>query len=146
MIQMNGERQVSVPPDRLYSEMVDLTRLVHTLPDVSKVKSITEDQATFVVKPGLAFVKGELDTVVQRVQQDPPHSATLAISSKGVGTSSKVQATFHLEPAEGGTLLRWTADVLELGGLLKFVPSGLLKGAGKKVFDTWITGLEQQLT
>lgn len=145
MIQLSGERQVAVAPEKLFAEMGDLTRLVHTLPDVSKVKSISEDHANFVVKPGLSFVKGELDTVVQRVQHDPPRSATLAIASKGIGSSSKVQAAFELEPVDGGTLVRWRAEVQELGGLLKLVPSGLLKGAAQKVFDNWISGLEQRL-
>src|ERR1043166_7859701 len=109
MIQLNGERQVAVAPERLYPEMADLTRLVQTLPDVKTIKSVTEDQASFIVKPGLSFVKGELDTSVRRLTHEPPRQAALEIISKGIGTSSKVQASFLLEPRDGGTLLRWQA-------------------------------------
>jgi carbon monoxide dehydrogenase subunit G len=145
MIQLAGERQVAVTPDRLFAELGDLTRLIHTLPDVQKVKSVSEDQAAFVVKPGLSFVRGELDTVARRVDHDPPRRTALEITSKGIGSSSKLRAAFELESAGEGTLLRWQAEVLELGGLLKMVPAGLLKGAAQKVFDNWITTLEQRL-
>ena len=60
MIQLSGERQVAVAPDRLYPEMADLTRLVHTLRDVRTVKSVSEDQATgcLVGMMGRFSVKG----------------------------------------------------------------------------------------
>jgi carbon monoxide dehydrogenase subunit G len=145
MIQLAGERQMAISAERLYQELGDLSRLVQTLPDVQKVKSVSEDEAAFVVKPGLSFVKGELDTVARRVEHDPPRRAVLEIASKGIGSSSKVRAAFELEPAGEGTLLRWRAEVLELGGLLKMVPAGLLKGAGQKVVESWITNLEQRL-
>jgi uncharacterized protein len=145
MLQLSGERQVAVTPERLYPELADLTRLVQTLPDVSKVKAVSEDQASFVVKPGFSFVKGELDTAVQRVQHEPPRSASLSIASKGIGSSSKVLASFQLEPKDNGTLLRWQAEIQELGGLLKLVPSGLIRGAAQKVFENWISKVEGRL-
>ena len=36
---------------------------------------------------------------------------------------------------EGGSRVHWTVDITELGGLLKAIPQGLLKGAAQKVID-----------
>jgi carbon monoxide dehydrogenase subunit G len=145
MIQISGQRQFAVPPERLFAELSDMQKVISTLPDVKKVKSVSAEKAEIVVAPGLAFVKGELETVIEKTSQTPPSAAAISIQSKGIGSSSKVAASFHLEPQETGTLLRWQADVLELGGLLKLAPKGLLQGAGQKVIEGWLDQLAQRL-
>src|SRR5213075_2613850 len=96
MIQVSGQRQFAVPIVRLFAELSDLQKVIASLPEVKKVKSITPQRAEIVVSPGLTFGKGKLDTIVEKLSEDPPKSATLQIASKGIGSSSKVQASFHL--------------------------------------------------
>ena len=49
-----------------------------------------------------------------------------------------MEATLNLSDRESGTRVHWTADVKSLGGLLKMVPSGLIRGAAEKVInDAW---------
>jgi carbon monoxide dehydrogenase subunit G len=67
------------------------------------------------------------------------------LKSKGIGSSSEVETALTLTPHEQGTKIRWTADVKSLGGLLKMVPTGLIRGAANKVIeDTW-TGVTTKL-
>ncbi|MBL8821049.1 MAG: hypothetical protein JNJ77_00575 [Planctomycetia bacterium] len=146
MIQLQGEKRIAVPSEQLYSELADLQNLVKTLPDIKTVKEVKEDHAVVVVAPNLSFVKGELETTIDRTVATPPTHATLQVISKGIGTSMKVSASFNLSQVENETLLQWQAQVLELGGLLKLVPSGLLKGAANKVIEGWLTSLEQRLS
>lgn len=146
MIQLQGEKRIAVPCEQLYSELADLQNLVKTLPDIKTVKEVKEDHAIVVVAPSLSFVKGELETVIDRTVATPPSHATLQVASKGIGTSMKVSASFTLSQVESETLLQWQAQVLELGGLLKLVPTGLLKGAANKVIEGWLTSLEQRLS
>jgi carbon monoxide dehydrogenase subunit G len=146
MIQLTGERTFSAAIDRVYSELSDVGKVVRTFPDVKQVKEAAPERARIVVSPGLSFVKGELDATIDRISQDPPRSAVLFITSKGIGSSSKIQASFQLEARGEGTLLRWSAEVQELGGLLKLVPSGLLKGSAQKIIEGFLNGLEQQLS
>lgn len=144
MIQLMGSKHFALPKERLYPELADLTRLVQTLPDVKSVKEVREDAAVVVVAPGLSFIKGELETTIQRTETTPPQSATLQITSKGIGTTVKVLATFNLQSHENGTAMAWEASVTELGGLLKLVPVSLLKGAAQKVIEGWLTSLESR--
>jgi carbon monoxide dehydrogenase subunit G len=49
-----------------------------------------------------------------------------------------VEATIALAPDGTGTRVRWTAEIKTLGGLLKMVPAGLIRGAAQKVVnDAW---------
>lgn len=145
VIQINGDKSFAVLPDRLYPELADLTRLVQSLPDVKAVKQVSETEAQIIVAPGLSFIKGELDTTITRTAATPPTLASLSIASKGIGTTVKVEASFTLTPSDTGTDMTWQAQVLELGGLLKLVPTSLLKGAAQKVIDGWLNSLETRL-
>ena len=143
---MAGSKQFPVPIERLYPELADLTRLVQTLPDVKTVKEVSEEAAVIVVAPGLSFIKGELETTIQRTAASPPTTATLAIASKGIGTTVKVTASFTLTAIDAGSEMNWQAQVTELGGLLKLIPGSLLKGAAQKVIEGWLTSLVARLS
>lgn len=145
MIELNGSKQIGCPPDKLYAELSDVSRLVTTLPDVKTVKESSQDKAVIVVVPGFSFVKGELDTTITRSSAVPNSNVALTIHSKGIGTTLAVQASLTLTPIEAGTQLDWQASVTEIGGLLKLVPASLLKGAAQKVIDNWFTSLAQRL-
>ena len=41
--------------------------------------------------------------------------------------------------------MHWIAEVKELGGLLKMVPQGLIRGAAQKVLDDAWTAVEAKL-
>jgi carbon monoxide dehydrogenase subunit G len=91
-----------------------------------------------VLRPGFAFVRGTLDVTLQVVDAVAPASARLLLHSKGIGTSSDVEAALSLAAHGPGTRVHWAAEVKALGGLLKMVPAGLIRGAAEKVVgDAW---------
>jgi len=145
VIQISGQRHFAIPINLLFVELSDLQKVIASFPEAKKVKSVSADRAEIVVSPGLSFVKGDLDTVIEKQQQDPPRSATLLIASKGIGSSSKVQASFQLASQGDETDLTWKAEVVELTGLLKLAPKGLVQGSGQKVIESWLNNLEKRL-
>jgi len=145
MIQLQGSKTFALLADKLYPQLADLQLLVKTLPDVKTVKEASETHAVVVVAPGLSFVKGELETTMQRLSSTPPSQAELQVSSKGIGTTVKLLASFTLLPEGEGTCMNWQATIQEMGGLLKLVPASLIKGAAQKTIDGWLTSLEQRL-
>ena len=146
MIQFQGSKDYAVSAEKLFPELADLSRLVKTLPDVKTIKEVDESHALIIVAPSFSFVKGELETKIERTAAQPPVSATLLVSSKGIGTSVKVAASFVIASTETGCTLNWQAQVQEMGGLLKLVPTSLLQGAARKVIDGWLDGLQQTLS
>jgi carbon monoxide dehydrogenase subunit G len=91
-----------------------------------------------VLRPGFSFVRGTLDVTLHVVDAVEPSAARYAVASKGIGSSADVEATVALAPEGAGTRVRWTAEIKTLGGLLKMVPAGLIRGAAQKVVnDAW---------
>jgi carbon monoxide dehydrogenase subunit G len=145
MAQFEGDRDFRLGPDELFAKLTDARFLVRCIPDVDSVKSAEADHAELVLRPGLAFVRGTLEVMLRIVEAQPPTAARVLISSKGIGTSSEVEARLALAPHSDGTRVHWTAEILSLGGLLKMVPKGLIRGAAEKVLsDAW-TSVEQQI-
>jgi carbon monoxide dehydrogenase subunit G len=121
----------------LFERLSDTRFLVQCVPDVHEIKEQAREQAKFVLRPGFAFIRGSLD-VSMRVTEAASPTIRLVLTSKGIGTSSEVEAVLTLTALEAGTRVNWTAEVKSLGGLLKAVPRGLIRGAAQKVInDAW---------
>src|SRR5262249_27713859 len=133
-----GDKDLARNPAELYPKLSDARFLVQCIPGGEVMGEPEADRAVCKVKPALSFVTGSLEVTVQVIERVPDSSARLSLRSKGIGSSSDVEAALTLTPQDGGTRLHWAADVTRLGGLLKAVPSGLIRGAAQKIItDVW---------
>lgn len=138
MVRFEGEKDFAQPPADLWAKLSDAHFLVQCIPDVESVAEVEADRARMVLRPGFSFVRGTLEATLQVVDKVAPISARYLIANKGIGSSADVEAKITLAPQGPGTRVHWTAEVEALGGLLKMVPSGLIRGAAQKVInDTW---------
>jgi carbon monoxide dehydrogenase subunit G len=138
MVRFEGDRDFRQAPEELFARLTDARFLAQCIPDVESVTEQEADRAALVLRPGFSFVRGTLEVTLRVVEAVAPTSARLLLTSKGIGTSSEVEATLALAPHGTGTRVHWTAEVKSLGGLLKMVPSGLVRGAAEKVVgDAW---------
>ena len=138
MVRFEGEKDFSLTPSALWTKLTDARFLVQCLPDVESVTEQQADRAVLVLRPGFSFVRGTLDVTLRVVDAVSPSAARYLIESKGIGSSADVEATVALTPEGAGTRVRWTAEVKTLGGLLKMVPAGLIRGAAQRVVnDAW---------
>jgi uncharacterized protein len=138
MTRFEGDRDFTQGPADLFAKLTDARFLATCLPDVEKVVEQETDRAVLTLRPGLSFARGTLEMTLQVVEKTPPSAARMLLTSKGVGSSSKVEASLALAPHDAGTRVHWVAEVKELGGLLKMVPQGLIRGAAEKVLnDAW---------
>src|SRR5262245_55756534 len=133
MLQFEGDRDFAKAPAELWAKLNDARFLVRCIPGVEGVTTSEADRAVCTLRPGFAFVRGTLEVTLKVVEATPEKSLRLSVLSKGVGTSSDVEAVLTFEPRENGTHLHWRAEVKSLGGLLKAVPTGLVRGAAQKV-------------
>jgi carbon monoxide dehydrogenase subunit G len=96
------------------------------------------DRAVCVLRPGFAFVRGTLELTLRIADRVPAASTRVLVHSKGIGTTSAVEAILNVAARDTGSRVQWTADIKELGGLLKAVPQGLIKASAQKVIaDAW---------
>lgn len=138
MLRFEGDRDFARPPAEVWAKLTDPQFLVTCIPDVQTVKSTGPDHADLVLRPGFSFVRGTLDVNLKIVDTVAPSSAKVRILGKGIGSSSDVESALALAPQGDGTRVHWTVEIKELGGLLKMVPAGLIRGAAEKVVnDAW---------
>jgi carbon monoxide dehydrogenase subunit G len=138
MLHFEGSKDLPQPAAEVWGKLRDARFLVQCIPGVESVAESEPDRAGCTIRPGFAFVRGTLELTLQVADVEPGKTARLQLHSKGIGTTSDVEATYTVEPRAGGTHLSWTADVKDLGGLLKAVPQGLVKAAAQKVIgDAW---------
>src|SRR5262245_4662823 len=112
MLKFEGDRRFARPLAEVYSKLADARFLAPCVPDVSETRQISEAEADLVLRPGFAFVRGTLDTKLQRTQaDDQARSIRWLVASKGIGSSADVEATLTLTEADGGTAVHWVAEV-----------------------------------
>lgn len=133
-----GDQDFAQSPIDLTARLSDARFLVECIPDAIVQGQAEAARAHCTVRPGLAFVRGSLDVTLEVTETQPAKSVRLVVASKGIGSSSDVEAWLTFSPHENGTRLHWKVEVKKLGGLLKAVPSGLIRGAAHKVIeDIW---------
>lgn len=138
MLRFEGDRRFPRPPADVFAKLTDARFLVPCIPDVDSVKTLEAGRAELVLRPGFAFVRGTLEVTMRVLDAAAPTSARVELVSKGIGSSSEVHATLAFAPDGEGTAVHWVAEVKSLGGLLKLVPGGLIRGAAEKVInDAW---------
>jgi carbon monoxide dehydrogenase subunit G len=145
MVRFEGDRDFPLPPETLWGKLTDARFLVECIPDVETVKELGPDHAALVLRPSFAFVRGTLDVTLDVGDKAAPESARVLLLSKGIGSSSNVEATLLLAPQGPGTRVHWVAEVKALGGLLKMVPAGLIRGAAQKVVNDAWAAIEKKL-
>jgi carbon monoxide dehydrogenase subunit G len=138
MLHFEGARDLPQAAPVVWGKLRDTRFLVQCIPGVESVAESGPDRAVCTLRPGFSFVRGTLELTLQVVEVEPGKTARLLLQSKGIGTTSDVEAAYTVEPRDAGSHLTWTIDIKELGGLLKAVPQGLVKAAAQKVIsDAW---------
>ncbi len=145
MLHFEGDRDFSVGPAELWAKLSDARFLVQCVPGTETVATAEPDHAVCTIRPGLAFVRGTLEVAIRVVGKEPDRSVKIALHSKGVGSTSEVETVATLAPQDGGTRLHWAADVTQLGGLLKMIPQGLIRGAAQKVIGEVLNGVQAKV-
>jgi carbon monoxide dehydrogenase subunit G len=145
MLHFEGDRDFPQPPAALWARVSDIHSLAACVPDAESISFPEPDVAQLALRPGFSFARGTIELTMRLVDRVESTSARLLLSTKGIGTSSSVEAAFQLRTEGAGSRVHWSADVTQLGGLLKMVPQGLLQAAAQKVIaDAW-TALEKKL-
>ena len=144
MLQFNGERELAVPPQEVWEKLRDARFLVTCVPDLQSVSKAEQDLAVCRIRPAFSFVTGSQELTIHVVEAVPHTLIRLEQITKGIGTSVTVESTMQFIPVAVGTRLSWSAQVTKLGGLLKALPEGLLRGAAEKVItDAWTAVLNK---
>lgn len=144
-LHFEGDKDFSQSPAQVAGKLSDARFLAECIPGVEAVAKSEAEEVVCTLRPGFAFVRGTLELTLRVAEVVAGNSARLLLHSKGIGSTSDVEAVLAFAPEGTGTRVHWTVDVQQLGGLLKAVPQGLIKAAAQKVIaDAW-TAVEGKL-
>src|SRR4029077_20364403 len=129
MLHFEGDKDFSQAPAELYAKLSDPRFVVDCVPDVESVARAEPEIVVCILRPGFTFVRGTLELTIRVADAVSAQSLRWLLHTKGIGTTSDVETALTFTPQNGGTHLHWTADIKELGGLLKAVPKGLVQAA-----------------
>lgn len=137
--EFGGEEHFAAPPEKLYALLTDLGAMAGTIPDLVSSEKVDDRTLKCVVKPGFSFVRGTMKLTIALGECQPPQNAQMSVSAAGIGTSMNILSNLGISSDGGtGSILKWSATLAELKGLISAVPQALIRGAADQVIrDAW---------
>jgi carbon monoxide dehydrogenase subunit G len=110
-VNVSGERTFAAPRDAVWGVLNDPASMAKTMPGVESFQVHDEKRWTANVKIplGLGGLKMKID--MDKTDERAPEYAQLHIKGNGVGAMLNMVTSFELSDADGGTLMKWAADV-----------------------------------
>jgi carbon monoxide dehydrogenase subunit G len=108
---VSGERQFDAPRDTVWQVLNDPAAMAKTMPGVESFDVHDDKRWTANVKIplGLGGLKMKVD--MEKTDEREPEHAVMNIKGQGVGAMMNMQTSFDLSEADGGTLMKWAAEV-----------------------------------
>jgi uncharacterized protein len=111
-VNVEGERTFAAPRATVWEVLNDPSAMARTMPGVQSFDVHDDRRWTANVKIplGLGGLKMKVD--MEKTEEREPEHAVMHIKGQGVGAMMNMQTSFDLSEApEGGTLMKWAADV-----------------------------------
>ena len=145
MLHLEGDRDFPKPPEEVWDKLSDTRFLAGCVPGAEAIAQAEREHVVCTVRPGFSFVRGTLELTLHVAEAVPSRSIRLLLHTKGIGSTSDVEADLALAPQAHGTRLHWAIDIRSLGGLLKAVPQGLIQASAQKVITDALAAVEARL-
>lgn len=145
MLEMSGEEHFDHDPDRVYAAVTDLKLLAKNIPDLVSHEIVGENELRCVVRPGFSFLRMTMKTRIVLAPDPAARKAVMKVSSQGIGAAMDVESHVAVEPADGGALLKWTAQVVKTTGLVSTVSRDLVRAAAEQVIRSGWAQIRTQL-
>lgn len=139
---IEGERRFDAPPAAVFHALTDPDAMAEAFSAIERIDA-KSDEWTVTARP--PFRGGFRLRFSVRLEdlRDPEH-ARLFAWGKGLGGRISIASAFDLEPDEGGTLMRWTAEV-DAAGIFSGLGSQALGPAAKRQAERALDRLDRGL-
>jgi carbon monoxide dehydrogenase subunit G len=108
-VQIQGERRFEARPAEVYRSLTDPDALGEAFAAIERVEADGNHWTLSIRLPLLGGFR--LKFSVDLEELDEPQHARLRARGKTFGGGISVDSTFDLAPGDGGTLMRWSAEV-----------------------------------
>ncbi len=144
-LDLNGVEHFTSAPEEVFRVVTDVELMPALIPDLQSYEKVDDHRLKCVVRPGFSFIRGKLKLDIRMEEIEPPVSALLRITAKGIGMEIDVESRFSISGEESGTQMTWSAQVTRLKGLVAAVSPALTSAAAKVVLQASWERIREQL-
>jgi carbon monoxide dehydrogenase subunit G len=144
-VKVEGTRSYKAPRERVWEVLNDPKEMANLMPGVESFEVL--DDAHWKAKVKVPLGLGSLNMGIDFEKSDtrPPEHARLQAKGKGVGAIMSMETQFDLSEEDGGTAMRWQADVRIFGQVASMGQRVLQPIVTQQVQDV-LTALDKRVT
>jgi len=144
-MKIEGSNDIPAPRERVWKALLDPATLARVIPGCEGLDEIGPGEYKAKMKIGVAAIKGTFEGKVRLFDLEPPNRYKMALEGSGGPGFVRGEASMELSDAEGGTRVRYDADV-QVGGLIASVGQRMLGGVSKMMLDQFFSRMSETLT
>lgn len=146
MLYIQGQWDLPAAADIVWRKLQQMDFVVRCVPDLARVEYSGEREARLVVRPGLAFLRGEMTVHLQRETASQGNVSVWRMEMRGIGSSAQARITAQVEEvSEQASRLHYEVVLEQVGGLLRAVHSSLLQAAMEKTTRDFLQRVDSEL-
>ena len=142
-MEFKGKYAIPASPDEVWTALRDPAVLAACIPGCEKVEKLdtSEYQAVTTLKVGPVKARFQGKVHIEDVAAPPGAARAMRLSGEGQGGAAgfaRGQSEVHLAPADGNTILQYSANAI-VGGKLAQIGQRLIDGAAKSIADEFFS-------
>lgn len=114
-MRVEGEKRFEAPRETVWKVLNSPESMAATMPGVEGFDVHDEKHWTANVKIPLGLGGLRMKINFEKIEEREPEFAQLSAKGEGVGAIMNMQTSFELAEADGGTTMKWAADVAIAG-------------------------------
>jgi uncharacterized protein len=143
-VRVEGEKRFEASRDTVWSVLNSPESMAKTMPGVEGFEIHDERHWTANVKIPLGLGGLRMKINFEKLEEREPEYAKLSAKGQGVGAIMNMQTSFELAEVDGGTNMKWAADV-SIAGPVGSMGQRVLQPIVNQQVGNVLRSLEQQV-
>lgn len=143
-MKLEGEYIFQAPPTKVWEAFQTPAQLKKALPGCERLEEKEPGKFDFLLKIGIAAVKGSYQGNFTIAESEPPRRTRLIGEGKGIPGFVKGEAVIEFSPQEQGTRISYQGEV-QVGGLMAGIGQRLIGGIARMMMENFFKSMEKNL-
>jgi carbon monoxide dehydrogenase subunit G len=143
-VRVEGVKRFEAPRDKVWRVLNSPEAMAATMPGVEGFDVHDDRHWTAKVKIPLGLGGLRMKINFEKLEEREPEYAELSAKGEGVGAIMNMQTSFELAEADGGTNMKWAADV-SIAGPVGSMGQRVLQPIVNQQVGNVLRSLEQQI-
>ena len=144
-MRVEGERSFAAPRETVWGVLNDPAKMAELMPGVESFDVQDDRHWSANVKIPLGLGGLRMSMKFDKVEERAPEYAKLDAKGTGVGAMLSMQTAFNLAEADGGTTMKWEADV-SIAGPVGAMGQRVLQPIVNQQVSNVLNALEKQVS